>query len=74
MLLRARSYTTSNSPVSNSPPISPFCSARIGYTDPTSLELKRMMADHGGVYRAYYSASRVTHTIATNLPDAKAWL
>eukprot|EP00057_Strongylocentrotus_purpuratus_P008637 XP_011663111.1 PREDICTED: DNA repair protein REV1-like [Strongylocentrotus purpuratus] len=42
-----------------------------GYTDPSSDELKRLMTIHGGMYQHYYSVSRVTHIIATNLPYAK---
>ncbi|XP_041480298.1 DNA repair protein REV1-like isoform X3 [Lytechinus variegatus] len=42
-----------------------------GYTDPSSDELKRLMTVHGGMYQHYYSVSRVTHIIATNLPYAK---
>ncbi|KAH0624622.1 hypothetical protein JD844_032280 [Phrynosoma platyrhinos] len=42
-----------------------------GYTDPSSDELRRLMMLHGGQYHVYYSRSKTTHIIATNLPNAK---
>uniref|UniRef100_G3SXS3 DNA repair protein REV1 n=1 Tax=Loxodonta africana TaxID=9785 RepID=G3SXS3_LOXAF len=43
-----------------------------GYTgDPSAEELRRLMMSHGGQYRVYYSRSKTTHIIATNLPNAK---
>lgn len=38
---------------------------------PSSDELKRLMKKHGGGYQHYYSRSKCTHIIATNLPDSK---
>ncbi|XP_030642140.1 DNA repair protein REV1 [Chanos chanos] len=42
-----------------------------GYTDPSADELRRLMMLHGGQYHVYYSRSKTTHTIATNLPNNK---
>ncbi|XP_038673709.1 DNA repair protein REV1 [Scyliorhinus canicula] len=42
-----------------------------GYTEPTADELRRLMMLHGGQYHMYYSRSKTTHIIATNLPNAK---
>ncbi|CAB4028229.1 DNA repair REV1-like isoform X1, partial [Paramuricea clavata] len=42
-----------------------------GYTVPSSDELKRLMKTHGGGFQHYYSRSKCTHIIATNLPDSK---
>ncbi len=42
-----------------------------GYTDPSSDELKRIMMVNGGTFHHYFSRSKTTHTIATNLPDSK---
>nr|XP_060625754.1 DNA repair protein REV1 [Anolis sagrei ordinatus]XP_060625755.1 DNA repair protein REV1 [Anolis sagrei ordinatus]XP_060625757.1 DNA repair protein REV1 [Anolis sagrei ordinatus]XP_060625758.1 DNA repair protein REV1 [Anolis sagrei ordinatus] len=42
-----------------------------GYTDPSSDELRHLMMLHGGQYHVYYSRSKTTHIIATNLPNAK---
>uniref|UniRef100_H3AQM6 DNA repair protein REV1 n=1 Tax=Latimeria chalumnae TaxID=7897 RepID=H3AQM6_LATCH len=42
-----------------------------GYTDPTADELRRLMMLHGGQYHVYYSRSKTTHIIATNLPNNK---
>ncbi|XP_042317030.1 DNA repair protein REV1 isoform X2 [Sceloporus undulatus] len=42
-----------------------------GYTDPSSDELRQLMMLHGGQYHVYYSRSKTTHIIATNLPNAK---
>ncbi|XP_072174849.1 DNA repair protein REV1-like [Diadema setosum] len=42
-----------------------------GYTEPSSDELKKLMMMHGGAYQHYYSMSKVTHIIATNLPYTK---
>ncbi|XP_046857755.1 DNA repair protein REV1-like isoform X2 [Xenia sp. Carnegie-2017] len=42
-----------------------------GYTVPSSDELKILMKKHGGGYQHYYSKSKCTHIIATNLPDSK---
>ncbi|KAH3821242.1 DNA repair protein REV1-like [Dreissena polymorpha] len=42
-----------------------------GYTKPSSDELKRLMMLHGGTYETYLYRTRVTHVIATNLPDSK---
>ncbi|XP_060682614.1 DNA repair protein REV1 isoform X2 [Hemiscyllium ocellatum] len=42
-----------------------------GYTDPTADELRRLMMLHGGQYHMYYSRSKTTHIIATNLPNSK---
>lgn len=38
---------------------------------PSSDELKILMKKHGGGYQHYYSKSKCTHIIATNLPDSK---
>ncbi|CAG0916673.1 unnamed protein product [Notodromas monacha] len=42
-----------------------------GYTQPNADELKRLMIIHDGNYHHYYSLSRTTHIIASNLPYAK---
>ncbi|KAG5833232.1 hypothetical protein ANANG_G00273740 [Anguilla anguilla] len=42
-----------------------------GYTDPTADELRRLMMLHGGQFHVYYSRSKTTHIIATNLPNSK---
>ncbi|XP_067150720.1 DNA repair protein REV1 isoform X5 [Apteryx mantelli] len=42
-----------------------------GFTDPSADELRRLMMLHGGQYHMYYSRSKTTHIIATNLPNAK---
>lgn len=42
-----------------------------GYTKPSSDELKRLMMLHGGNYEHYLYRTKVTHVIATNLPDSK---
>ncbi|XP_030057278.1 DNA repair protein REV1 isoform X2 [Microcaecilia unicolor] len=42
-----------------------------GYTDPSAAELRRLMMLHGGQYHLYYSRSKTTHIIATNLTNAK---
>ena len=38
---------------------------------PSSDQLKRLMKQYGGGYQHYYSKSKCTHIIATNLPDSK---
>ncbi|XP_038617712.1 DNA repair protein REV1 isoform X2 [Tachyglossus aculeatus] len=42
-----------------------------GYTDPSADELRKLMMLHGGQYHVYYSRSKTTHIIATNLPNTK---
>ncbi|XP_072542162.1 DNA repair protein REV1 isoform X2 [Salminus brasiliensis] len=42
-----------------------------GYTDPSADELRRLMMLHGGQFHLYYSRSKTTHIIATNLPNSK---
>lgn len=42
-----------------------------GYTNPSADELKIIMSKHGGKYHMYYSRSKTTHVIASNLPHAK---
>lgn len=42
-----------------------------GYTDPSPNELRRLMMLHGGQFHLYYSRSKTTHIIATNLPNNK---
>ncbi|XP_018418937.1 PREDICTED: DNA repair protein REV1 isoform X2 [Nanorana parkeri] len=42
-----------------------------GYTDPTADQLRHLMMVHGGQYHLYYSRSKTTHIIATNLPNNK---
>ncbi|XP_064084428.1 DNA repair protein Rev1-like [Macrobrachium nipponense] len=42
-----------------------------GYTEPTAEELKRIMIANGGTFHHYYSRSKTTHIIASNLPDTK---
>lgn len=39
--------------------------------DPSAPELKLLMTEHGGVFHHYYSRAKVTHIIASNLPDSK---
>ncbi|XP_067842338.1 DNA repair protein REV1 isoform X2 [Heptranchias perlo] len=40
-------------------------------SEPTADELRKLMMLHGGQYHMYYSKSKTTHIIATNLPSAK---
>uniref|UniRef100_A0A8C8CXB3 DNA repair protein REV1 n=1 Tax=Oncorhynchus tshawytscha TaxID=74940 RepID=A0A8C8CXB3_ONCTS len=42
-----------------------------GYTDPSADELRRLMMLHGGQFHMYYSRSKTTHIITTNLPNSK---
>ncbi|XP_015253673.1 PREDICTED: DNA repair protein REV1 isoform X1 [Cyprinodon variegatus] len=42
-----------------------------GYTDPSADELRRLMMLHGGQFHVYYSRSKTTHIIASNLPNCK---
>ncbi|XP_063809444.1 DNA repair protein REV1 isoform X2 [Pseudophryne corroboree] len=42
-----------------------------GYTDPTADQLRHLMMLHGGQYHVYYSRSKTTHIIASNLPNSK---
>uniref|UniRef100_A0A673KTW5 DNA repair protein REV1 n=1 Tax=Sinocyclocheilus rhinocerous TaxID=307959 RepID=A0A673KTW5_9TELE len=42
-----------------------------GYTDPSADELRRLMMLHGGQFHLYYTRSKTTHIIATNLPNRK---
>ncbi|XP_060785615.1 DNA repair protein REV1 isoform X2 [Neoarius graeffei] len=42
-----------------------------GYTEPSADELRRLMMLHGGQYHVYYSRTKTTHIIATNLPNVK---
>ncbi|XP_057290303.1 DNA repair protein REV1-like [Hydractinia symbiolongicarpus] len=42
-----------------------------GLTYPSSDELKRIMAEHGGSYIHFFSKTNVTHVIATNMPNSK---
>ncbi|XP_062862331.1 DNA repair protein REV1 isoform X2 [Trichomycterus rosablanca] len=42
-----------------------------GYTDPSADELRKLMMLHGGQFHVYYSRSKTTHIIATNLPTVK---
>ncbi|XP_075121266.1 DNA repair protein REV1 [Leptodactylus fuscus] len=42
-----------------------------GYTDPTADQLRHLMMLHGGQYHVYYSRSKTTHIIASNLPNNK---
>ncbi|XP_042787938.1 DNA repair protein REV1 isoform X2 [Panthera tigris] len=39
--------------------------------NPSAEELRKLMMLHGGQYHVYYSRSKTTHIIATNLPNAK---
>ena len=41
------------------------------FTEPSSDELMRLIQSHGGKFHHYYSRHRVTHIIATNLPNSK---
>lgn len=42
-----------------------------GHTVPSSQELKGYMLRHGGRFENYFSRSRVTHIICSNLPNSK---
>ncbi|XP_051997698.1 DNA repair protein REV1-like isoform X1 [Xyrauchen texanus] len=42
-----------------------------GYTNPSADELRRLMMLHGGQFHLYYSRSKTTHIITTNLPNSK---
>ncbi|KAF8057676.1 REV1 [Scenedesmus sp. PABB004] len=42
-----------------------------GLTVPSHLELKQIMALHGGRFETYYHRGRVTHIVCANLPDTK---
>lgn len=39
--------------------------------EPSADELRRLMMLHGGQFHVYYSRSKTTHIIATNLPNSK---
>ncbi len=41
------------------------------YVDPSVDELRRLMMLHGGQFHLYYTRSKTTHIIATNLPNSK---
>lgn len=43
----------------------------VAITEPTAEELKRVMMVNGGTYHHYYSRSKTTHIIASNLPNTK---
>ena len=38
---------------------------------PTSEEIRKLVTANGGSYHYYYSMSKVTHIIASNLPTSK---
>ncbi|KAL0915234.1 hypothetical protein M5K25_015637 [Dendrobium thyrsiflorum] len=42
-----------------------------GHTVPSSQELRGYMLRHGGRFENYFSRSRVSHIICSNLPDSK---
>ncbi|PSC71461.1 DNA repair REV1 [Micractinium conductrix] len=42
-----------------------------GLTTPSHLELKQLMAVHGGRFHNYYETKKVTHIVCANLPDFK---
>ncbi|KAF5174903.1 Dna polymerase iv [Thalictrum thalictroides] len=42
-----------------------------GFTVPSSQELRSYMLKYGGRFENYFSRSRVTHIICSNLPDSK---
>ena len=43
-----------------------------GWTSPPSTDIRRIVLEHGGDFLNYNTtSSRVTHVVATNLPDAK---
>ncbi|KAK1300739.1 DNA repair protein REV1 [Acorus calamus] len=42
-----------------------------GFTVPSNQELRSYMLKHGGRFENYFSKSRVTHIICSNLPDSK---
>ncbi|KAI2660588.1 DNA repair protein REV1 [Labeo rohita] len=42
-----------------------------GYTDPSADELRRLMMLHGGQFHVYYTRSKTTHIVASNLPNNK---
>lgn len=42
-----------------------------GYTKPSSDELKKIMHQHGGHYEHFLYKRKVTHIIATSLPNSK---
>lgn len=49
-----------------------FCHTVIFWgADPSADELRRLMMLHGGQFHVYYSRSKTTHIIATNLPNSK---
>ena len=39
--------------------------------EPSSDELRKLMAENGGLYQHAFSKTNVTHIIAINLPDSK---
>ncbi|KAM9038170.1 DNA repair protein REV1 isoform 8-T9 [Sarcophilus harrisii] len=49
----------------------PFDPAVPLLVDPSAEELRKLMMLHGGQYHVYYSRSKTTHIIATNLTNAK---
>ncbi|ORY06463.1 DNA repair protein [Basidiobolus meristosporus CBS 931.73] len=42
-----------------------------GYTSPSTQEIKKLLFRNGGTFEQYFSRSKVTHVIASNLPLAK---
>ena len=41
-----------------------------GYTTPSKEELRQLIVQHGGQFEAYQT-SKITHMIATHIPDTK---
>ena len=41
------------------------------FIDPPSDDLKRLILKHGGNFHHYYSRNKVTHIVASNLPNSK---
>ena len=42
-----------------------------GLTNPSWMELKHIMIEHGGKFQNYYSRASVTHIVCAHLTDAK---
>ena len=39
--------------------------------EPSSFELKKLVIANGGIFHHYYAREKVTHIIASNLPNSK---
>ncbi len=52
-------------------PCQTFSDPVVFVSEPSLDELKKLMLKNGGMFHHYYSRSKVTHIIASNLPNSK---